>query len=85
MGTGFSPCTSVSSSQYHCTSVNLFIHHQSYVILTVDGVVKYNRKVTQTRKYTVWKNAHFLMLTPGGRTYSSNLAELRSTQATVRR
>jgi hypothetical protein len=53
-GTGFSLCTSVSSSQYHCTSVPYsFTHHQSYVTLTVDGVVKYNKKVTQTRKYTV--------------------------------
>ena len=40
-GTGVYPCTSVSSCQYHCTSVPYsFIHIQSSVILTVDGVVK---------------------------------------------
>lgn len=68
--TGFCPCTSVSSSQYHCTSVPYsFIHHQSYVILTVDGVLNTTKEVTQTRKYTAWKkNAIFLMLTSGDRT-----------------
>jgi len=46
-GTGFSPCTSVSSNQHHCTSVPYSFIHSSpelYVILTVDGFVKYNKK-----------------------------------------